>query len=92
MEPQVIVSDLKDLNTPSGDRDRTASSAEHRPGYGLARALLPRPGHLRARPGTVFRRHWHCVAHESVIANANDFEVFRMADEQVILTRARRRL
>lgn len=36
----------------------------------------------------IFRRHWHCIAHECVIPNANDFEVFRIDNEQVIVTRA----
>ncbi|MBB3975457.1 Rieske 2Fe-2S family protein [Rhizobium azooxidifex] len=82
----MIVSDLKDLNTPSGDRiDRLV--AEHRPGHGLARAFYHDQDIYERDLERVFRRHWHCVAHESVIPNANDFEVFRMADEQVILTR-----
>ncbi|WP_183799159.1 SRPBCC family protein [Mycoplana azooxidifex] len=81
-----MVSDLKDLNTPSGDRiDRLV--AEHRPGHGLARAFYHDQDIYERDLERVFRRHWHCVAHESVIPNANDFEVFRMADEQVILTR-----
>jgi Rieske 2Fe-2S family protein len=82
----VIVSDLKDLNTPSGDRiDRLV--AEYRPGHGLARAFYHDQDIYERDLERVFRRHWHCVAHESVIPNANDFEVFRMANEQVILTR-----
>nr|WP_210300133.1 aromatic ring-hydroxylating dioxygenase subunit alpha [Mycoplana azooxidifex] len=77
---------MKDLNTPSGDRiDRLV--AEHRPGHGLARAFYHDQDIYERDLERVFRRHWHCVAHESVIPNANDFEVFRMADEQVILTR-----
>lgn len=34
----------------------------------------------------VFRRHWHCLAHQSVIPNPGNFELFRLGDEQVILT------
>ena len=82
----MIVSDLKDLNTPSGDRiDRLV--AAHRPGHGLARPFYHDQDIYERDLERVFRRHWHCIAHESVIPNANDFEVFRMADEQVILTR-----
>ncbi|MDF1634460.1 aromatic ring-hydroxylating dioxygenase subunit alpha [Mycoplana sp. MJR14] len=81
-----MVSDLKDLNTPSGDRiDRLV--AAHRPGHGLARPFYHDQDIYERDLERVFRRHWHCIAHESVIPNANDFEVFRMADEQVILTR-----
>ncbi len=82
----MIVSDLKDLNTPPGDRiDRLV--AAHRPGHGLARPFYHDQDIYERDLERVFRRHWHCIAHESVIPNANDFEVFRMADEQVILTR-----
>jgi phenylpropionate dioxygenase-like ring-hydroxylating dioxygenase large terminal subunit len=35
----------------------------------------------------VFRRHWHCLGHESVIAEAGDFELFHLGAEAVILTR-----
>ncbi len=82
----MIVSDLKDLNTPSGDRiDRLV--AAHRPGHGLSRPFYHDQDIYERDLERVFRRHWHCIAHESVIPNANDFEVFRMANEQVILTR-----
>ncbi len=82
----MIVSDLKDLNTPPGDRiDRLV--AAHRPGHGLSRPFYHDQDIYERDLERVFRRHWHCIAHESVIPNANDFEVFRMADEQVILTR-----
>ena len=35
----------------------------------------------------VFHRHWHCLAHESIIPNPNDFELFQLGEEQIILTR-----
>ncbi|WP_086618026.1 Rieske 2Fe-2S domain-containing protein [Erythrobacter tepidarius] len=35
----------------------------------------------------VFRRHWHCLAH-ACIPGAGDFELFRLGNEQVILTRS----
>ncbi len=61
---------------------------EHRPGHGLARPFYHDEAIYRRDMERVFRRHWHCVAHESAIPNANDFEVFRIDTEQVILTRA----
>lgn len=71
---------------PSPDRIDQLVTA-HKPGHGLARPFYTDPEIYERDMERVFRRHWHCVAHESVIPNANDFEVFRMASEQVILTR-----
>lgn len=61
--------------------------AAHRPGHGLVRAFYHDADIYERDLDRVFRRHWHCIAHESVIANPNDFELFHMATEQVILTR-----
>ena len=61
--------------------------AAHPPGKGLARDFYTHPDIYERDLDRVFRRHWHCIAHESVIPNLNDFELFRMASEQVILTR-----
>lgn len=61
--------------------------AAHRPGYGLARPFYMDPAIFERDMERVIRRHWHCLAHESVIPNPNDFELFRFADEQIILTR-----
>ncbi|GLS87211.1 (2Fe-2S)-binding protein [Cypionkella aquatica] len=61
--------------------------AAHQPGIGLARAFYTDPDIYERDLDRVFRRHWHCIAHESVIPNPNDFELFKMATEQVILTR-----
>lgn len=61
--------------------------AAHRPGYGLARPFYMDPAIFERDMERVIRRHWHCLAHESVIPNANDFELFKFADEQIILTR-----
>ena len=73
--------------TETPDRiDRLVS--EHRPGYGLARPFYHDPEIYQRDMERVFRRHWHCIAHESVIPNVNDFEVFRIDTEQVIVTRA----
>ena len=60
---------------------------EHRPGYGLARPFYMDPSIFERDMERVIRRHWHCLAHESVIANPNDFELFKFGDEQIILTR-----
>ncbi len=78
-----------DIASPlsSGDRiDRLI--AEHRAGHGLARPFYFDPEIFERDMTRVFFRHWHCLAHESVIPNPNDFELFRLGREQVILTRA----
>jgi Rieske 2Fe-2S family protein len=61
--------------------------ASHRPGHGLARPFYIDPTIFERDMERVIRRHWHCLAHESVIPNPNDFELFKFADEQIILTR-----
>ncbi|MFK0273588.1 aromatic ring-hydroxylating dioxygenase subunit alpha [Ensifer sp. NPDC090286] len=81
----MLASELKDTAV-AGDRIDQLVAA-HRPGHGLARAFYLDPEIYERDLERVFRRHWHCVAHESAIPNANDFEVFRMASEQVIVTR-----
>lgn len=70
----------------AGDRI-DAMIARHRPGLGLERDFYTSPEVYERDLDRVFRRHWHCIAHESAIPNPNDFELFRMATEQVILTR-----
>ncbi|MEO6301197.1 MAG: aromatic ring-hydroxylating dioxygenase subunit alpha [Paracoccaceae bacterium] len=71
---------------PTSDRiDRLV--AAHKPGHGLVRAFYHDADIYERDLERVIRRHWHCIAHESVIANPNDFELFHMATEQVILTR-----
>ncbi len=62
--------------------------AAHRPGHGLTRPFYHDPAIFERDMERVFRRHWHCLAHASVIPDANDFELFKLGDEQVILTRA----
>ena len=60
-----------------GDRiDRLI--AEHRPGYGLARPFYHDPDIFERDMARVFFRHWHCLAHESVIPNVHDFELFKL--------------
>ena len=61
--------------------------AAHAPGKGLARAFYHDPAIYERDLERVFRRHWHCLAHVSVIPKPNDFELFLLGDEQVILTR-----
>lgn len=61
--------------------------AAHRAGHGLARPFYTDPAVFERDMERLFRRHWHCLAHESVIPRAGDFEQFRLGDEQIILTR-----
>ncbi len=61
--------------------------AAHEPGRGLVRAFYHDPAIYARDMERVFRRHWHCLAHASVIPDPNDFELFLLGDEQVILTR-----
>ncbi|PLP58875.1 (2Fe-2S)-binding protein [Mesorhizobium loti] len=60
--------------------------AAHRPGHGLARPFYMDPAIFERDRERLFRRHWHCLAHASVIPNPGDFELFRLGDEQIILT------
>ncbi len=61
--------------------------AAHRHGHGLVRDFYLDPAIFQRDLDRVFRRHWHCLAHASVIPNAGDFELFKLGDEAVILTR-----
>lgn len=61
--------------------------AAHRAGHGLVRPFYMNPQIFERDMERVFRRHWHCLTHASVIPNAGDFELFRLGDEAVILTR-----
>lgn len=61
--------------------------AAHRPGHGLARPFYMDPAIFERDMERLFRRHWHCLAHASIIPDAGDFELFRLGDEQIILTR-----
>ena len=61
--------------------------AVHRPGHGLVRAFYMDPAIFERDMERLFRRHWHCLAHASVIPNLGDFELFRLGAEQIILTR-----
>ena len=62
--------------------------AEHRAGHALARPFYMDPEIFERDLERVFFRHWHCLAHESVIPAPGDFEVFKLGPESVILSRA----
>ncbi len=71
---------------PSQDRiDQLVD--QHRAGHGLARPFYHDHDIFERDLERVFFRHWHCVGHESIIPSANDFELFRLGSEQVIITR-----
>ena len=77
-----------ETTAPSNRGDRIDGLvADHTPGKGLARAFYHDADIYARDMQRVFRRHWHCLAHVSVIPNPNDFELFLLGDEQVILTR-----
>ena len=61
--------------------------AEHRPGHALAGPFYMDPEIFERDLERVFFRHWHCLAHESVIPAPGDFEVFKLGPEAVILSR-----
>ncbi len=56
-------------------------------GKGLSGDFYRNPEIYQLELDRLFRRHWHCVAHESLLPNANDFELFKMAGETVIISR-----
>ncbi|MDP1092405.1 hypothetical protein Q6316_29615, partial [Klebsiella pneumoniae] len=71
---------------PTGNKiDRMI--ADHRPGHGLARAFYMDPDVYARDMERVFRRHWHCIGHASIIPNAGDFELFKIDSEAVIVSR-----
>lgn len=76
------------IQPPSSHADPIdALVAAHRPGHGLARAFYSNPAIYERDMERVFRRHWHCLAHESVIPNPGDFELFKIENEAIILSR-----
>ena len=64
-----------------------AMVAAHRPGHGLARSFYTDPQVYGRDLERILFRHWHCLGHESIIPKPGDFELFRLADEGIILTR-----
>ncbi|ESZ00284.1 aromatic ring-hydroxylating dioxygenase subunit alpha [Mesorhizobium sp. LNHC209A00] len=61
--------------------------ASHRPGYGLTRPFYHDQDIFERDMERLFRRHWHCLTHASVIPDPGDFELFKLGDEAVILSR-----
>lgn len=59
----------------------------YRTGTGLEQAFYTDPDLYRIELDRMFRRHWQCLGHESIVPQPYDFEVFSMAGEEVILTR-----
>ncbi len=81
----MLASDLKNDTVVADPIDRLVSA--YRPGYALERPFYLDPAIFERDMERVFFRHWHCLAHESVIPDPGDFEVFKLASEAVILTR-----
>jgi phenylpropionate dioxygenase-like ring-hydroxylating dioxygenase large terminal subunit len=61
--------------------------AAYVPGRGLPQVFYTDPAVYARDLDRVFRRHWHCLAHDSILPKPHDFELFDLAGEQVILTR-----
>jgi Rieske 2Fe-2S family protein len=61
--------------------------ASRRPGHGLPRAFYQDPAIFDLDMERLFRRHWHCLAHASIIPDPGDFELFRIENETIILSR-----
>ncbi|ATN35575.1 (2Fe-2S)-binding protein [Rhizobium sp. ACO-34A] len=80
----MLASEISRVTEPDAI-DRLVSA--YRPGYALERPFYLDPAIFERDMERVFFRHWHCLAHESVIPNPGDFEVFKLASEAVILTR-----
>ena len=72
--------------TPPDYIDRLIGA--YAPGRGLPAAFYSDPAIYARDLERVVRRHWHCLGHVSVVPNVHDFEVFALAGEQVILSRA----
>ncbi len=64
-----------------------ARVAAYRAGRGLPGAFYTDPAIYARDLERLFRRHWHCLGHISILPKPYDFEVFSMAGEQVILSR-----
>jgi phenylpropionate dioxygenase-like ring-hydroxylating dioxygenase large terminal subunit len=61
--------------------------AAYVPGLGLPRFFYADPAVYARDLDRVFRRHWHCLCHESQVPAPHDFAVFDMAGDQVIVSR-----
>ena len=62
--------------------------ADQRPGHGLARAFYTDARVYEYDLARVLFRHWHCLGHESIVPAPGDFELFRLANESIILVRS----
>jgi phenylpropionate dioxygenase-like ring-hydroxylating dioxygenase large terminal subunit len=70
------------------DSDRIGALVRARqPGYGLPRALYMDPTVFEADMERIFRRHWHCAGHASLIPRAGDFFTIDYEQEEVVITR-----
>ena len=72
--------------TPEQD-PLTQLIAAQKPGHALTRPFYMDPWVFPFDMERIFRRHWHCLGHESIIPNKGDYELFQLGDEQIILTR-----
>jgi Rieske 2Fe-2S family protein len=59
----------------------------HSPGFGLARDFYMDPEVFRRDMERIFRRHWHCAGHVSMIPKAGDFFTIDFEQESVVLAR-----
>lgn len=57
------------------------------PGFGLPRFFYESPAVYARDLERLFRRHWQCLGHDSLVPEPHDFELFDLGGEQVILTR-----
>ena len=60
--------------------------AAHRQGHGLAGTFYTDAQVFERDLERVFRRHWHCLGHQSFVPTPGDFELFRLGEESIILT------
>ena len=67
----MLAPDTKTTEKPTDRIDQLV--AAHKPGHGLTRPFYRDEDVYERDLERVFRRHWHCVAHESVIPKPNDF-------------------
>jgi phenylpropionate dioxygenase-like ring-hydroxylating dioxygenase large terminal subunit len=59
----------------------------HVPGLGLARDFYMDPGVFQRDMERIFRRHWHCAGHVSLIPDPGDFFTIDFEQEEVVLAR-----
>ncbi len=59
----------------------------HVPGSGLGRDFYMDPSVFLRDMDCIFRRHWHCAGHVSLLEKAGDYFTIDFEQEQVVLTR-----